>query len=210
MTEPSTDDQHHANNQVSGNAQIRGPVIQAGYINGDINVRTAPPPPEVPLLASFEYHGSHDSYQIEDGTWHTMGLGVRVLIEGLTTQAVILKRMRPIILSRTPPHPAVVTRVTAGILEVRGFSTDLDHETPSLTPLPSTAQFFQTPRPPWQPPPDFPFTVTNSAPELLEIHPRSECDVKWSLELDWSSAGRHGTVTITGPEPFRYWAHPPI
>ncbi|MCQ4210505.1 hypothetical protein [Streptomyces longispororuber] len=181
---------------MSGNAQIHGPVIQAGYINGDVNVRTAPPPPEVPLLASFEYHGSPDSFQLEDGTQHQLGLGVRVLIEGLTTQAVILKRLRPVVLSRTPPRPAARFFLTVGILEVRGFTTDLDRESPSLTPLEPHL-------------PDFPFTVSSSDPELFEIHPRSQFDVTWSLELDWSSAGRQGTVAITGPEPFQYWANPP-
>lgn len=206
--------QRQTNNHLSGQAQVHGPVIQAGLIRGDV-VMQAPPPtpvPDVPIHVSYEYvRTSNDLYQWEDSEdmWVPEG-AFRVLVEGLTAQAVVLKRMRPVVLSRTPPRPARSAGVIASILEVRGFSTDLDAESPVLTPMAE------------QPvrggdggrrsvPPDFPFTVTSSDPELFEIHPRSTFDVEWYLALEWASAGRTGSVTINcDGEPFPYRAVPPL
>ncbi|WP_372351197.1 hypothetical protein [Streptomyces sp. KL116D] len=187
-------------------------MIQAGRIHGDINIHPTDPPPEVPLLVSVEdRRRSNDIVELDDGTLLGLGMGVRVQIEGLTQQAVILKELRPIVLSRTPPRPAVDRGFTHGRLEVKGFEADFDRTPPSLKPLRSAPQSGQTSGPPAERPPDFLFTVTSSDPEVFEIYPCSRSDATWRLELDWSSAGRSGTVTITGPEgPFRYWADPPM
>ncbi|MFI6875322.1 hypothetical protein ACIBL6_17975 [Streptomyces sp. NPDC050400] len=212
MTEPSAGGPHRTSNQVSGDAQFHGPVVQAGCVNGDINIHPAPSSPEVPLLVSVEdRRRSNDIVELADGTLLGLGAGVRVTVEGLTQQAVILKELRPVVLSRTPPRPPVDRGFTHGKLEVRGFEANLDRTPPSLVPLPPEPQCARTPNPPSGLPLDFPFKVSSSDPEVFEVYPCSQSDVTWRLELDWSSAGRSGTVTITGPEgPFRYWADPPM
>jgi len=205
--------QHQTNNHLSGQAQVHGPVIQAGVIRGDVVMQAAPPTPvpDVPIHVSYEYvRTSNDLYQWEDSeSMWAPGGAFRVLVEGLTAQAVVLKRMRPVVLSRTPPRPARSAGVIMSILEVRGFSTNLDAESPVLTPMAerSIRGGGGSHR---SAPPDFPFTVTSSDPELFEIHPRSTFDVAWYLALEWASAGRTGSVTINcDGKPFTYRAVPP-
>jgi hypothetical protein len=96
------------------------------------------------------------------------------------------------------------------VLRVRGFSTDLDAESPVLTPR--TEQSIRGGNESYgSAPPDFPFTVTSSDPELFEIHPSSTFDVEWYLALEWASAGRTGSVTINCEgKPFKYLAEPPL
>ncbi|MFE0379181.1 hypothetical protein ACFW1M_27195 [Streptomyces inhibens] len=81
------------------------------------------------------------------------------------------------------------------LLETRGFTTDLDADHPVLRPLDG---------------PDFPFTVTSSDPELFEVHPAASAfEIEWHLELEWSSAGRHGTLTVDdGGRPFHFVPRP--
>ncbi|WP_189878856.1 hypothetical protein [Streptomyces bluensis] len=75
--------------------------------------------------------------------------------------------------------------------------TDLDADDPVLVPRGFTA-------------PNFPFTVTSSDPELFEVFPSSSFEVEWRLELEWTSAGRSGTLVIEGDgRPFRCLPEPP-
>jgi hypothetical protein len=52
---------------------------------------------------------------------------------------------------------------------------------------------------------DLPFKVSESDPEVLRITAdASAYDVRWYLELAWSSGDRHGTLVVDdGGEPFR-------
>jgi hypothetical protein len=52
---------------------------------------------------------------------------------------------------------------------------------------------------------DFPFKVSESDPEVFHITAdASAYDVRWYLELSWSSGSRGGTLLIgDGDEPFR-------
>ncbi|WP_326681553.1 hypothetical protein [Streptomyces sp. NBC_01237] len=191
---PQPQDQQ-TENQVSGQAHVYGPVIQARDVHGNVTVVTGrTPQPEVPLHVTVELLSSSSLLMSLDAEparrWQPKN-GVRLLVEAHTAQAVVLQRMRPVILSRRPPRPAR-SEVTRGVLSTRGFTTDLDAEAPALKPKTNEAA-------------DFPFTVTNSDPELFVIYPLSAFEVDWRLELDWMSAGRSGTAVIDqAGQPFSF------
>ncbi|WP_329619853.1 helix-turn-helix domain-containing protein [Streptomyces sp. NBC_01255] len=77
----------------------------------------------------------------------------------------------------------------------RSFTVALDATRPSV--VPEAGQ------------PDFPFKVSESAPEVFYIKAdASAYDVSWYLELTWSSGSRHGTLKIDNKgKPFRTSGH---
>jgi hypothetical protein len=192
-----------ADNRFSG--QASGPVIQAGAIHGNVTVNAGEAQPEVPLLATPSCFATGNLLiTLEDPATVSFGsaavfspeLGVKVLVEALTAQAVVLRGMRVAVVSRTPPRPAFLFAAAAGILEQRGFRVDLDARQPRLEPTSATG-------------PDFPFTVSSSDPELFAVFPRSTFEVHWRLELDWTSRGRSGTVVIDRDgQPFHFVPRP--
>ncbi|MFF2080572.1 hypothetical protein ACFVXG_38140 [Kitasatospora sp. NPDC058162] len=184
-------------------ADIQGPVIQAGVV-GDIYVGTDSVRQQAAEVLAVSVEGFRStttgySYVGEDAraAWLPGG-GVKVLVEGLTTQAVVLNRMRPVIDARKPPRPARVTMSVLSVIEERGFVVDLSGSTPALVPLRPEA-------------PDFPFMVAKGDPELFAVTPYSSDQVFWHLELDWTSAGRTGTAVIkwTNGRPFVCMPGPP-
>ncbi|MEU6098217.1 helix-turn-helix domain-containing protein [Streptomyces sp. NPDC047079] len=78
-----------------------------------------------------------------------------------------------------------------GGVETYAFGVDLDKGRPSV--VPSQGQG------------DFPFKVSESDPEVFRVRARTAGhDVRWYLELEWSSGSRHGTVRIDDHgKPFR-------
>jgi hypothetical protein len=197
----------HTENSLSGCSQVEGPVVQAGVIHGGVTIHHADEVREleIPCMATgSSIRTANDLYRWADdpsdpesleGMW-TPEAGARVLVEGLAAQAVVLSAMRPVVLSRTVPRPAEYWGMVRSFLETRGFSTDLDADRPVLRPLNG---------------PDFPFTVTNSDPELFEVYPAASAfEIEWHLEVQWSSAGRHGTLTVdAGGRPFHFIPRPP-
>lgn len=192
-------------NSVSGRSHVDGPVVQAGVIHGGVTIHHTSESRglETPCMATgSSIRTANDIYEWADepadshtweGSW-TPHDGARVLVEGFAAQAVVLTGMRPVVLSRRTPRPARYRGTVASILETRGFTTDLDADHPVLRPLDG---------------PDFPFTVTSSDPELFEVHPTSAFETEWHLELEWSSAGRHGTLTVdVGGHPFLFLPRP--
>ncbi|GGS23729.1 helix-turn-helix domain-containing protein [Streptomyces nojiriensis] len=73
----------------------------------------------------------------------------------------------------------------------RSFGVALDSARPAVAPLPGQR--------------DFPFSVSESEPEVLHIKAATSAhDVSWYLELSWSSGSRHGTLKIDHDgNPFR-------
>ncbi|MEU0389492.1 hypothetical protein [Streptomyces chartreusis] len=189
----------YVENRLSGEAQVYGPVIQAGTIHGNVTVNArGAEQPAVPVLTSVEaFRTSTDVFQwVGSEDFWSPGVGVRVLVEAVSQQAVVLKRMRPVVVSRKPPRPAYIAGEIMGILEVRGFMVNLDADVPVLVPRGSAA-------------PNFPFTVTSGDPELFEVLPSSSFEVEWRLELEWTSAGRSGVTVIDADgKPFRCLPNP--
>ncbi|MER5388449.1 hypothetical protein [Saccharopolyspora sp. NPDC002686] len=126
---------------------------------------------------------------------------VHVLVEAFTSQAVLLRRLRPAFVREVGP-----TRVSrAMMLGPREFRVGLDrpaHRYDADVP----GQSLRLDRAFAEGCADFPFYVTASAPEYFVIRPDlrgTRALVEWRLELDWSCLGQHGTVTIDhGGRPF--------
>lgn len=118
---------------------------------------------------------------------------VSVTVEGLSGQAVILRGLRPVVLTRRSPRPAFYSANSGAGLTPREFDIDLDQTLPGLT-----ARSIS-----------FPFTVNAGDPEEFLLRPRvSENEVSWQLELDWTCLGRHGrTIINDNGEPFKLYPH---
>jgi hypothetical protein len=124
------------------------------------------------------------------------GYTMRITVEALEDRAVILSRMRPVVLSRQPPSGTLSP--LAGVLPIRRFVVFLDEDPPRLVAR-------------GRPRTDFPFKVAAHDPEVFELRVETaRWDVTWVLELDWVCAGREGTTRIDlAGHPFRSMARPP-
>ncbi|MEV5785377.1 hypothetical protein AB0L42_30930 [Streptomyces sp. NPDC052287] len=187
----------------SGERSLAAHTITGNIHTGDVITNLeARNQPDIPLHVTAGPHNNYIMTMIvpiedRDPEIGPRPLGARVTVEAFTSQAVILNRMRPIVISRYRARPCYL-RYRMGIpLPPRAFKTNLDEARPTLKPKENRDG----------PPPDFPYTVTDSGPELFLIFVESDNEVNWILELDWSSAGRSGTITIDdNGKPFHF--HP--
>ncbi|MFE9253283.1 helix-turn-helix domain-containing protein [Streptomyces sp. NPDC007088] len=119
---------------------------------------------------------------------------VAVTVQGLTDDTVVLEGLH--VRTVGTSAPLAWNSYTMGVgcgggVPAASFDVDLDAARPRTTPLSGQR--------------DFPYKVSESDPEVLYVtaHARSH-DVLWYLELDWSSGGRHGTLTVDNAgTPFR-------
>ncbi|MDT0347751.1 hypothetical protein [Streptomyces litchfieldiae] len=172
-------------------------VVQAGSIQGDATINVAPDPlaaHPVPLIATVTLTGAgrHERSDLPNGVYTPWDISV--LVEGRSAQAVILHGMRVLVATRRRVS-FLPDRGHSGVypapLRSRDFNLNLNAEEPS-----SYARNGQ---------PDFPFTVHASDPELFKITPGVyEHEVDWRFALDWSCAGRHGTITLPENGILRY------
>lgn len=116
------------------------------------------------------------------------GHAVDITVETSGSQAVILRRMEPVVLSRHPlPEARPVHHL--GQLPVRRFHLWLSEDPPRLLA---------------EGPSGFPFKVTADDPEVFALiaHASGEL-VRWRLDLHWTCDGRHGVAPIDlDGEPF--------
>ncbi|MFB9902893.1 hypothetical protein [Allokutzneria oryzae] len=132
---------------------------------------------------------------------------MRITVEALTAQAVVLEAARPVIVERHSPRLACVHHSYALGEDMHPvwWDTDLTTPRPRLRrigmDLSSTAEF------PRRDPGGFPYSVSMQRPMQFWVMPRvREHEVEWQLELDWICRGRRGTFVIdTGDGPFRLY-----
>ncbi|MGI5346897.1 hypothetical protein ACQEU8_01730 [Streptomyces sp. CA-250714] len=197
-----------AGNQVIGGQHDT--VVQAGSIAGDVHVH-APGNDEGkaienPVIATVRAPGGAVVDTDPPRVMARGGHGHFVTLEARpTTRAVVLRALRPVIISRRPARKACLGRTTvpppgplgpvcAAPMRVWGFSTDLDAYPLRLTPLPGD--------------PDFPFSISATDVEEFCVTPtaRTEDEISWQLELDWTCAGRRGTTVVDNDgQPFELW-----
>ncbi|AJC61713.1 hypothetical protein [Streptomyces sp. 769] len=180
-------------NQVNGGQQ--GAVVQAGAISGGVHLHLPGDglaDTESPLIVTVDRSDRYDPYDeqtvlvdmdppevmVREGSF-------RVTVESsLTGRAVMLRGMRPVVLSRRPARRAchgLITAPTFRRVAPRHFSTDLDEATPQLRAEDA----------------DFPFSVSATDVEEFIITPAAGGDeILWHLEIDWLCAGRHGTTIV--------------
>ncbi len=140
---------------------------------------------------TYKYEGIHAHPDTE----------VHVFVEAFTTQAVLLRRLRPVFVREV----AWEYMTDAALMQPREFRVGLDrpaHRYDADVP----AQALRLDRAFAEGCADFPFYVTASSPEYFVVRPELRGvrgPVEWRLELDWSCLGQHGTVTVDhGDRPF--------
>ncbi|CAL9465410.1 hypothetical protein SUDANB95_02709 [Actinosynnema sp. ALI-1.44] len=170
-----------------------GTAVQAGVVNGDVNIYNGPAPAphhEVPIILTVSYKvpsakAADDGFQ---QLWRrrpsTHDIGIIVLVEGRTAQAVVLLGVRPVVVDFHDKVSEAHSRSS-----IRDFGIELDLDSRAGKPAPPRVVAHER---------DFPFAVTMGDPELFHftMSVPSTCHAKWHLELDWASAGRTGTVVI--------------
>ncbi|MFD7322832.1 helix-turn-helix domain-containing protein [Streptomyces sp. NPDC059875] len=133
---------------------------------------------------------------------------VRLSLQGRSpTTAVLIEALHVRVTGRAEPLARNAYRMDngcGGAVTPRFFDVNLDAHRPVAR---SVAGFDALAGDTGRPIPavSLPYAVTASAPEELLVTARTVgCDCRWYLELEWSSAGRTGTVRITDDgRPFR-------
>ncbi|MGY1635410.1 hypothetical protein ACI78V_02000 [Geodermatophilus sp. SYSU D00742] len=128
-----------------------------------------------------------------------------VTVQGTSGTAVILTGLRVDVVRREEPLQGTnVAEVCGDAFHARYFSVDLDDEPPDVAPSEDRrAEVEQGQSPP--DPVDFPYTVTESDPELFSIVAWTEaCYCEWTATLEWRVGDEEGETTITDDgDPFR-------
>ncbi|MEU6371356.1 helix-turn-helix domain-containing protein [Streptomyces sp. NPDC046931] len=122
------------------------------------------------------------------------GQYVVLTVQGTGASTVVLEDLRVRVISSDTPLAWTDYSMGVGCgggVETNGFDVGLDAGRPSAAPAQGQR--------------DFPFKVSESDPEVFQVRARAAAhDVRWYLELQWSSGARHGTVRIDDHgSPFR-------
>lgn len=120
---------------------------------------------------------------------------VRVTVEAIADRTTIIQNICPIIHSRSETTGSLAPHM--GVVVPRPFEVLLDENPPCLKPINRRG-------------PNFPFKVSLGDPEIFELKVLTATgDVKWWLELSWTSLGQEGILRIDlGGLPFRTMARP--
>ncbi|MEW2391631.1 helix-turn-helix transcriptional regulator [Streptomyces venezuelae] len=119
---------------------------------------------------------------------------IEVTVQGTGKDPVVLDSMDVRVRSSNPPlawnNFAIPTRCDDQIY-AKSFTVDLDEAVPRATPV--TGQ------------PDFPYEVSESDPQVFLVTAGTALhDVRWHMDLKWSSGRRHGVLRIDDQgKPFR-------
>lgn len=175
-------------------------VVQIGVLHGDLRFHAPPSQPaEAVMVTVMKQVVESTSYHYEDGGGHPV-TSVHLLVEAFTSQAVTLRRLRPVVVRRIMNFGSSNANMSA----CREFGVGLNRPSTAYTahldgPELDLDEAFALGGA------DFPFHVTASDPEYFVVSPqwggRQEL-VEWTLELDWSCLGQHGTATIGEYGPF--------
>ncbi|MFI8939020.1 helix-turn-helix domain-containing protein [Streptomyces syringium] len=119
---------------------------------------------------------------------------VKITLQGTGKDAVVLEGLHARVDSTQAPLAwnAYATGVgCGGDVATRSFGVDLGAGSPTLTPVGGQR--------------DFPYKVSRTDAEVFYVKADvGQHDVRWHLELQWSSGGRHGTLRIDDQgRPFR-------
>ncbi|MEV8122530.1 helix-turn-helix transcriptional regulator [Streptomyces sp. NPDC085944] len=132
---------------------------------------------------------------------------VVLTVQGTGPETVILQDLHVRVVSSGPAldwNQYVMGNGCGGQVDTESFDVSLDLGTPTATPIGGQR--------------DFPYSVSESDAEVFHVtaHTGGQ-DVRWYLELEWSSGGRHGVTRVDDHgRPFRtsasrdasYYAYP--
>ncbi|MFD8171278.1 helix-turn-helix domain-containing protein [Streptomyces sp. NPDC059709] len=132
---------------------------------------------------------------------------VVLTVQGTGPETVILEDLHVRVVSSGPAldwNQYVMGNGCGGQVDTKSFDVSLDLGTPTATPIGGQR--------------DFPYSVTESDAEVFHVTAHtSGQDVRWYLELEWSSGGRHEVTRVDDHgQPFRtsasrdasYYAYP--
>ncbi|MFC9280298.1 helix-turn-helix domain-containing protein [Streptomyces collinus] len=119
---------------------------------------------------------------------------VALTVQGTGDDTVVIEALHVRVVDSGPPpawNAYLGSSGCGGGVETRSFDTDLDAGRPVIVPKAGQR--------------DVPYKVSQSDPEVLYITANARThDVRWYVELQWSSGGRQGTIRIDDHgSPFR-------
>ncbi|MEV8016932.1 helix-turn-helix transcriptional regulator [Streptomyces sp. NPDC086554] len=119
---------------------------------------------------------------------------IEVTLQGMGKDTVVLQGMDVRVQSTASPldwNDYAMGVGCGGGVDTKSFGVDLDDAAPRVAPKAGQR--------------DFPYKVSESDPEVFYIKANAEAhDVRWYLELEWSSGERHGVLRIDDQgKPFR-------
>jgi hypothetical protein len=152
------------------------------------------PPPPVPQDAR--------TWAATQAAVHGRETNVRITLQGRSSTAVVLEALRVRVVGRTDPVPGnsyAMSSGCGGSITPRHFAVNLDADRPIAHSVAGSNEGDPIPAV------RLPYRVSAEDPEVLMVNARTEnCGCAWYLELDWSSAGRTGTLLIDDAgRPFR-------
>ena len=135
-----------------------------------------PPPPFAPGAPGWVA----DTGAVSSGSQY-----VELTVQGTGEETVVLNDLHVRVADRRAPlawNDYGTGVGCGGDVPARHFGVDLDASRPDAEPAGRR---------------DFPYKVSESDPEVLYVAARTDAyDVRWYLELEWSSGDRHGTLRI--------------
>jgi hypothetical protein len=173
------------------------------YLPQDLGqIRSAGPMPPADFRNSDAVYNSYvrtlAAWVTSSGGWPATN-SIRFSVENSTHQATILTGMRVNLISRAPLASRTVLSLSecGGAVSPRPFSVDFGAAPPRLRPLPGettgpTGNAVATR------PVDFPFTVSDTDPEIfdLDVADGPVCDCLWTVTLSYIQVGRSYLVQI--------------
>ncbi|TNC24933.1 hypothetical protein [Amycolatopsis alkalitolerans] len=170
-------------------------IVQSGTHIGDVVFNSGPGAEprgvgENPVFAVAGYFPASKVTLAADRR-STVAVGGQVVVNLQSRpldRAVILDRIRAVVLARRSPRPAFEEFRPGGSMPPRHFDVHLDDDPPRVEARGA----------------DFPFKISAEDPEQFRITVLLlENEVHWRLELDWTYLDRQGTTVIDdGGKPF--------
>jgi hypothetical protein len=143
--------------------------------------------PQVPVSVTVELRDV--SYVMTNGFGPTSltpaaGHTIRLTIQATVPKTVVLRGLRAETVRRTDDSGNFVPH--AGVIDPRPFEVLLDDDPPSVR-ANTAAEGAR----------DFPFSVSDRDVEVFDLVPRiNSGSVYWYLLLDWTCAGKQGTIRV--------------
>ncbi|MGW9437874.1 helix-turn-helix domain-containing protein [Streptomyces sp. NPDC055607] len=167
------------------------PCGQYYLLDRDPGTVPPPPPPQ-------DHRGWARALGAVDGG----GMRLELTATGRTSDSVVINDIHVRVVGRSPALPWSAFSMGEGCgsgVVPQTFAVDLDRPQPGVRPVAGQDGDIVVPAK------DFPYKVASHDPQVLRFDVTTKAhDVRWYLEVDWSSGDRRGTVRVDdGGRPFR-------
>ncbi|MFZ4297890.1 helix-turn-helix domain-containing protein [Streptomyces cinereoruber] len=154
---------------------------------------TVPPPPPPQ---------DHRSWARSLGAVDGGGMRLELTATGRTADSVVITRVNVRVVGRSAALPWSAFSMGEGCgsgVTPQTFAVDLDRPQPGVRPVAGQNGDITVPAK------DFPYKVASDDPQVLRFDVTTKAhDVRWYLEVEWSSGDRRGTIRVDdGGRPFR-------